>query len=209
MRQIQLLVALSLMLSPCASAEGDQHKHSPRMMRVKAKKFLAFAYVSTGRMTSTGKKPIAGQTIAADPRVLPLGTKVRVHGAGAYSGIYTVSDKGGRIKGNKVDIFVRNLAEARQFGRKQVYVTVLNSAPEEATRARRAPEAAVAKACKGCGRKQPNVMIAVDEVSRSSRRHAHGNTGRAGASDRSGENSRGGDSRQAGDFAAIVSLPSF
>jgi 3D (Asp-Asp-Asp) domain-containing protein len=202
------------MLSLCASAKGDQHKHSPRqrslhMMRGEAKKFLALAYVGTGRMTSEGKKPIAGQTMAADPRVLPIGSKVRVHGAGAYSGVYTVSDKGGSVKGHKIDIFVRNLAEARQFGRKQVYVTVLDSAPEKATRARRAPETAVAKACNGCGRKQPNVMIAVDEVSRNSGRHAHASIGRAGASDRSGENSRGGDSRQAGDFAAIVSLPSF
>jgi 3D (Asp-Asp-Asp) domain-containing protein len=143
------------------------------MMRGKAEKFLAFAYVGSGRMTSEGEKPIAGQTIAADPRVLPIGTTVRVHGAGSYSGVYTVSDRGGSVKGDKIDIFVRNLAEARQFGRKQVYVTVLNSAPEGATGARRAPEVVVAKACNGCGRKQPNVMIAVDEVSRNSGRHAH------------------------------------
>ena len=51
-----------------------------------------------------------------------MGSRVRITGAGEYSGIYTVSDKGGRIKGQKVDVFVGSHAEARQFGRKQVYV---------------------------------------------------------------------------------------
>ena len=106
-------------------------------MRSKARKFLAFAYTS-GRLTSEGNKPIAGTTIAADPEVLPMGTRVRITEAGEYSGVYTVSDKGSEIKGQKVDVFVGSYAEARQFGRKQVYVAVLDR-PEKTARARRQP----------------------------------------------------------------------
>lgn len=129
-------------------------------MRGKSRKFLAFAYTS-GRLTSQGEKPIAGTTIAADPRVLPMGSRVRVTGAGEYSGVYTVSDRGSKIKGQKVDIFVGSYAEARQFGRKHVYVTVLDE-PETAVRARRKPGAAMAS-CQKCGRKQPK---AAEEGSR-------------------------------------------
>ncbi|HYP05506.1 MAG TPA: 3D domain-containing protein [Bryobacteraceae bacterium] len=151
MRQIQLLVVLSLALSPYATADGDQHKHSLRSMRAKAKKFLAFAYTSK-RMTSEGSKPIAGTTIAADPQILPMGSRVQVTGAGKYSGIYTVSDKGGAIKGNKVDIFVGSREEALEFGRKQVYVALLQT-PKEAARAMRKPGTESA-GCEGCGRRQ-------------------------------------------------------
>mgnify|MGYP003693616699 CR=1 FL=1 len=39
--------------------------------------------------------------IAADPRVLPLGTRVRLE-AGAYSGEYVVADTGGAVRGKKL-----------------------------------------------------------------------------------------------------------
>ena len=61
-----------------------------------------------------------------------------ITGAGEYSGVYTVSDKGSKIKGQKVDVFVGSYAEAKQFGRKQVYVAVLDR-PEKTARARRQP----------------------------------------------------------------------
>jgi 3D (Asp-Asp-Asp) domain-containing protein len=196
-RQIQLLVALSLTLSPFATADGDQHKHSLRSMRAKAKKFLAFAYTSK-RMTSEGSKPIAGTTIAADPSVLPMGSLVEVTGAGKYSGVYTVSDKGGSIKGHKVDIFVGSREEALQFGRKQVYVALLK-APQETARGMRKPGVESA-ACKGCGPKQLKAMIAVDEVRRSNRHLARRDAATGGSRTGSG----GSDTWQAGDFAAFT-----
>ena len=62
--------------------------------------------------------------IAADPRVLRLGSKVQI-GAGAHSGEYLVSDTGGRIKGRKIDIWMASCAEARRFGRRTIQVTPL------------------------------------------------------------------------------------
>jgi 3D (Asp-Asp-Asp) domain-containing protein len=55
-----------------------------------------------GKKTASGTKPEKGRTIAADKRILPEGTKVRIEG---YPGIYVVEDKGGGIKGYKVDIY--------------------------------------------------------------------------------------------------------
>lgn len=86
------------------------------------KTFHASAYAFQGR-TRSGVQTQAG-TIAADPRVLPLGTVVQVN-AGKYSGVYTVHDTGGSIKGNRVDVWLPTNKEARRFGRRQVKLVVL------------------------------------------------------------------------------------
>lgn len=65
-------------------------------------------------------------TIAADPKVLPYGTRVYMTGAGAYDGEYLVTDAGTAIKGNKIDVWVPTIKEARRFGRKNVKLTVLS-----------------------------------------------------------------------------------
>ncbi|GAC1446666.1 MAG: hypothetical protein NVSMB56_07520 [Pyrinomonadaceae bacterium] len=62
--------------------------------------------------------------IAADHRVLPMGTRVRLD-AGKYSGEYLVADTGGAIRGSRIDIWVPDNHEARRFGRRPVKLTVL------------------------------------------------------------------------------------
>src|SRR5687768_1185562 len=84
--------------------------------------FTATAYCLRGR-TAMGHGVRRG-IIAADPRILKLGSRVNL-GAGAYSGQYLVSDTGGKIKGNKIDIWVPNCAEARRFGRRTVSIGLL------------------------------------------------------------------------------------
>jgi 3D (Asp-Asp-Asp) domain-containing protein len=86
-------------------------------------RFVATAYCLRGR-TASGANVRRG-IIAADPRVLPLGTRVSI-GAGAQSGDYLVADTGGRIRGNKIDIWMASCAEARSFGRRTVTLSVLN-----------------------------------------------------------------------------------
>ena len=81
--------------------------------------FSATAYCLQGR-TAMGHGVRRG-LIAADPRVLKLGSKVVIN-AGAWSGTYLVSDTGGGIKGKKIDIWVPGCAEARKFGRRTVQV---------------------------------------------------------------------------------------
>jgi len=81
--------------------------------------FSATAYCLRGR-TATGGSVRRG-IIAADPRVLRLGSTVRLEGGG-YSGTYQVTDTGGRIKGKKIDIWVPNCGEARKFGRRNIQI---------------------------------------------------------------------------------------
>jgi 3D (Asp-Asp-Asp) domain-containing protein len=83
----------------------------------------ATAYTGHGR-TASGKQVRRGM-VAADRRVLPLGTKVRLKNAGRYSGVYRVEDTGGRIRGRKIDIYMPSRGAAKQFGRQTVKVEVL------------------------------------------------------------------------------------
>lgn len=87
--------------------------------------FHATAYCLKGR-TASGA-PVRQGVIAADPRVLPLGTVVHIK-AGRYTGNYTVLDTGGSIKGRKVDIYVPTYQEAKRFGRQRVKVKVISRA---------------------------------------------------------------------------------
>lgn len=84
--------------------------------------FQATAYSLKGR-TRSGVGVRRG-VVAADPRVLPLGSVVQIK-AGKYTGVYTVHDTGGRIKGNIIDVWVPDRHEARQFGRRKIQLQVL------------------------------------------------------------------------------------
>jgi 3D (Asp-Asp-Asp) domain-containing protein len=74
--------------------------------------------------------PLKLGTIAVDPRVIPLGTRVYITGytfEGLPTGglIATATDKGGAIKGNRIDIFVpgsRNFVSGFGFQSVKVYV---------------------------------------------------------------------------------------
>lgn len=87
-----------------------------------ARSFKATAYCLKGR-TASGSGVRRG-IVAADPRVLPLGTRIQIE-AGSYSGTYTVADTGGAVKGRILDIWMPSCTEARRFGRKNIKVSVV------------------------------------------------------------------------------------
>lgn len=87
-----------------------------------AKAFRATAYCLKGRTASGGS--VRRGIVAADRRVLPLGTRIQIS-AGAYSGTYTVADTGGAVKGHILDIWMPSCAEANRFGRRTVMVSVV------------------------------------------------------------------------------------
>jgi len=84
--------------------------------------YRATAYCLRGP-TAMGHPAKVGM-IAADPRVLPLGTLVHIR-AGSYTGVYKVVDTGGRMRGRIVDIFVSNRTEAVKFGRRPIKLKVI------------------------------------------------------------------------------------
>ena len=93
-------------------------------MYVTSTAYTAYCNGCSGK-TATGfdlrSNPNA-KIIAVDPRVIPLGTKVYVEGYG-----YAIAaDKGGAIKGNKIDIFFSSKSKAYQWGRKKVKIRILN-----------------------------------------------------------------------------------
>jgi len=85
--------------------------------------FSATAYCLRGK-TAMGHGVRRG-LIAADPRVLRLGSRVVLNGGG-YSGTYLVSDTGGKIKGKRIDIWMPSCSEAKRFGRRTVQVYSAN-----------------------------------------------------------------------------------
>ncbi len=85
--------------------------------------YVATAYSLRGR-TASGR-PVSKGLIAADPRHLPLGSRVRLQ-AGSYSGEYLVADTGTMVRGRRIDIWTPTAREAMRFGRRTVKLTVLS-----------------------------------------------------------------------------------
>lgn len=73
----------------------------------------------TNGITASGTKATAGRTVAASSK-FAFGTKLNIGGH-----IYTVEDRGGAIKGNKIDIFVSTHAQALQWGVRYLPVSVV------------------------------------------------------------------------------------
>lgn len=73
----------------------------------------------------------SARCIAVDPKVIPLGSKVKLtfgQGYGHLNGVYTARDTGGAIKGKKIDVFFGDgdvKQAVRNFGRRQVKVEIL------------------------------------------------------------------------------------
>ena len=74
----------------------------------------------TDGITASGVKAKQGVTVAADTRLFPFGTKLEIDGK-----IYTVQDRGGVIKGNRIDLYFENHQSALNFGRQTKEVTIL------------------------------------------------------------------------------------
>ena len=83
----------------------------------------ATAFARAPQATAAGTEAHEG-TVAADPAVLPLGTRIRITGTTAYDGNYLVTDTGAAVKGMHVDLYIPSEAEAKQFGTKRVRVQI-------------------------------------------------------------------------------------
>jgi 3D (Asp-Asp-Asp) domain-containing protein len=75
-------------------------------------------------ITRAGTRPHGG-VVSADSAFLPLGTRIRVMGAGEFSGIYLVTDTGAKVVGRYIDIYVPSRILPKRFGTRLVSVWVL------------------------------------------------------------------------------------
>lgn len=81
----------------------------------------AYAYCS-GSITATGTVPTAGRTIAVDSSVIPMGSKVYIP---AFDKVFIAEDRGGAIKGNKIDIYMNTSTECYNWGVRNITIHVL------------------------------------------------------------------------------------
>lgn len=123
-----ILIVVALILSPVTpvyaptvietpgtSISEYRHIEAPEPMI-----FEATAYTWTGNRTATGTWPSRG-TIAVDPTIIPLGTRLFVEGYG--EGI--AEDTGGAIQGHIIDLYMESEDECWAWGRRTVEVRII------------------------------------------------------------------------------------
>jgi len=71
-------------------------------------------------ITASGLNVKEDETIAC-PYQFPFGTKLNIHGMGTY----ICEDRGGAIKGNHIDIYMKTKKEAFAFGRRHLVAEVI------------------------------------------------------------------------------------
>jgi 3D (Asp-Asp-Asp) domain-containing protein len=111
--QIQCAKSMDTMGLP-----GELNQFAPQA----PEEFQATAYCVTG-ITKSGVMVAPGH-VAADPRVIPLGSMIYVDSP-LMSGIYQVLDTGRLIKGKIIDIYIPSYERCIDFGRRTVKVKVL------------------------------------------------------------------------------------
>ncbi|WP_071460875.1 3D domain-containing protein [Bacillus massilinigeriensis] len=108
---------------PAAKPTPKKPSNVARTLTVSASAYTANCRGCSG-ITATGfnlKKNPNAKVISVDPRVIKLGTRVYVPGYG-----YAVAaDKGGHIKGNRIDLFMSSHQRAINWGRKTVTIQIL------------------------------------------------------------------------------------
>jgi 3D (Asp-Asp-Asp) domain-containing protein len=63
-------------------------------------------------ITATGTSARAGRTVAVDPAIIPLGSRVYIEGVGER----IAEDVGGAVKGRHIDVYLGSLPDAWRFG---------------------------------------------------------------------------------------------
>jgi 3D (Asp-Asp-Asp) domain-containing protein len=104
---------------PVEVSRGETHRIEKRVMRVTA--YTASDTGMNGKgITTSGEKVQEGRTIAAPPDI-PLYSQIYIPVLGQT---YTVTDRGGAIKGNRLDLFMESRAEALEFGVQELEVLI-------------------------------------------------------------------------------------
>jgi 3D (Asp-Asp-Asp) domain-containing protein len=79
-------------------------------------------------ITATGTCARAGRTVAVDPKLIPLGSRVYIEGVGER----IAEDVGGGVRGHHIDVYVPTIPAAKTFGVKRRVVSLV-ALPERRT----------------------------------------------------------------------------
>jgi 3D (Asp-Asp-Asp) domain-containing protein len=113
-----MIVCLWISISIGQSLARQRNQARPRRLVMAATAYAQHGEQRAGTVAREG-------TAAADPNVLPLGTRVRVHGRKGYIGELVITDTGRKVIGRTLDIFFNTAEKAKRFGRQTVTVEVL------------------------------------------------------------------------------------
>ena len=75
-------------------------------------------------ITATGTVATEGRTVAVDPSVIPYGTEIRIIYPDGEQRTYISEDRGGAIKGNRIDVFMETHEKALKAGIKTAEVFI-------------------------------------------------------------------------------------
>jgi len=81
--------------------------------------------VAMGAKTYSGTKTRWG-VVAVDPKVIPIGSTLLIEG---YEGVFVAEDVGSGIRGEAVDIWLPDRAEAKRYGTQYRRITVTREGP--------------------------------------------------------------------------------
>ena len=100
-------------LAPVEVAAPLQTASGPRTLTVSVTGYSIRGRTATGIPTAPG-------VVAVDPSVIPLGTRLTIPGYG----VGIAADTGGAVLGNTIDVWFPTTAQALQWGRRTVTVTI-------------------------------------------------------------------------------------
>lgn len=105
-----------------AKRKAEEAKRGRLVARMKCT-FYTGSPDEGGSITALGTPVTPWYTVAVDPRVIPLGSKIRIEG---FDGVFYCADTGGAIKGNIIDIAVGSKSEASNLGVQYRNVYIVN-----------------------------------------------------------------------------------
>ena len=123
-KPVDKIVQIQEKVTTTSRSSTTSRKSSSSNSKVKIYKVTAYCACSkccgksTG-ITASGKKATAGRTVAA-PSTFAFGTKLSINGK-----TYVVEDRGGAIKGNRIDLYVESHSAALRWGVKYLPVEVV------------------------------------------------------------------------------------
>jgi 3D (Asp-Asp-Asp) domain-containing protein len=85
-----------------------------RQISVSSTAYCLRGFTSRGTSVSYG-------TVAVDPRIIPMGSKVYIPGYGWGRAL----DVGGGVRGNTIDVWLPTVGQCMQWGRRSVTITVV------------------------------------------------------------------------------------